>query len=105
MKIKHFYGNSYNAVKTQLFIAMTTYCLLMLFKLKNNLNCTLLELLRAVRHAPWGFFKDLIKLLKKNVQAKKRKIRKKVDWNNEYEIVLNEHFISDPWYDLHKMLI
>ena len=105
MKIKHFYGNSYNAVKTQLFIAMTTYCLLMLFKLKNNLNCTLLELLRAVRHAPWGFFKNLIKLLKKNVQAKKRKIRKKVDWNNEYEIVLDEHFISDPWYDLHKMLI
>jgi len=47
----------------------------------------------------------LIKLLKKNVQAKKRKIRKKVDWNNEYEIVLNEYFISDPWYDLNKMLI
>lgn len=28
-----------------------------------------------------------------------------VDWNNEYKIVLNEHFISEPWYDLHKMLI
>lgn len=103
MTIKHFYGNSYNAVKTQLFIALTTYCLLMIFKLKNNLNCTLLELLRALRHSPWGLFKDLIKSFTKSVKSKHGK--RKIDWNNDYQITLNEYMISDPWYDLHKMLI
>jgi len=75
----------------------------MIFKLKNNLNCTLLELLRAVRHSPRGLFKDLIKSFKKSVKTKHGK--RKIDWNNEYEIILNEYMISDPWYDLNKMFI
>jgi IS4 transposase len=62
MVIKHFYGNSYNAVKTQLFRSVITYCLLMIIKIENNFNCSLLEILRAVRNSPWGEFKKLLKL-------------------------------------------
>jgi hypothetical protein len=103
MTIKHFYGNSYNAVKTQLFIAMTSYCLLMIFKLKNNLKCTLLELLRAVKHAPWGLFLDLINLFSKSTQVKRR--QKRFDWNKEYEIIIKEYSFDDPVYMLDFLFV
>jgi len=47
--IKHFYGTSQPAVENQLFIALCTYCLLMLLKFETGFSKPLLELSRILK--------------------------------------------------------
>jgi len=47
--MKHFYGTSQPAVENQLYIALCSYCLLMLIKLKTGFSKTLLELSRILK--------------------------------------------------------
>ena len=46
--VKHFYGTSQPAVENQLFIALCTYCLLMLLKVETGFSKPLLELSRIL---------------------------------------------------------
>lgn len=48
LRVKHFYGLSPKAVENQLLIALTTYCLLMLLKLKSGYQGSLLTIKRLV---------------------------------------------------------
>ena len=48
LKVKHFYGLSQQAVENQLFIALITYCLLMLLKLKTGYKGPLLNIKRLL---------------------------------------------------------
>lgn len=47
--IKHLYGTSQPAVENQLYIALNSYCLLLLLKLKTGYQKTLLELTRVLK--------------------------------------------------------
>lgn len=48
MHVKHFYGLSQQAVETQLYIALVTYCLLKLIKLKTGYEGPLLNIRRLL---------------------------------------------------------
>ena len=48
LKIQSFWGQSENAVKTQIWIAISTYILVLIVKFKLNLNQTLYEILQLV---------------------------------------------------------
>ena len=48
LKIKSFYGNSFNAVKTQLWIAISVYALLAIIKKKLNIEHSLYTFLQLV---------------------------------------------------------
>ena len=48
LKIKSFYGNSFNAVKTQIRIAVSTYLLLAIIKKKLKIECALYTFLQVV---------------------------------------------------------
>ncbi len=66
LKAKHPHGLSKQAVETQLYIVLITYCLLEIVKLKNSYTGSLLEiqrLLKACFHEPFSCF--LTKLLRK----------------------------------------
>ena len=95
LTVKHFYGNSYNAIKIQLFIVMTVYCLLMIVKLTYNFTGSLLEILRAIKHNIWGRFKDLIKLFVKKVVPRGK--RTKFDWKAEYLSITQIFNVKDEF--------
>lgn len=48
LKIKSFYGNSFNAVKTQIWIAVSVYVLLAIIKKKLKIECSLYTFLQVV---------------------------------------------------------
>jgi hypothetical protein len=98
MTVKHFYGNSYNAIKTQLFIVMTVYCLLISVKIENKMDCNLLELLRAMKNSPWGKFRNLFELfVKKENKKHNRNRRWKMDWKEEYNRILGTFEVYDEY--------
>ena len=48
LKIKHFYGTSFNAVKIQIFIAIITFCLVSIIKYDMKLSLTTYEILHIL---------------------------------------------------------
>jgi hypothetical protein len=61
--VKHFYGLSKQAVENQLFIALITYCLLILMKLKTNFNGPLLTIRRLLDTCLFEPFSNFLKKL------------------------------------------
>ena len=49
LTVKHLYGESPQAVENQVFMALITYCLLMLLKMETGFTGTLLEIQRLVK--------------------------------------------------------
>lgn len=60
VKIKTFYGTSENAVKNQIFIALITYCLLLLVKLERKSQHSLLQISRWLNVFLWQSFEEWI---------------------------------------------
>ena len=48
LKIKHFYGTSFNAVKTQIYVAIITFCLVVIIKYDMKLYLTTYEILHIL---------------------------------------------------------
>jgi hypothetical protein len=85
LTVKHLYGESPQAVENQVFMALITYCLLMLLKMETGFTGTLLEIQRLVKTCflePFDTF--LQKLLREKRRSKGR--RKIVD----YQIIFEE---------------
>jgi hypothetical protein len=89
LKIKSFYGKSENAVFTQIWIALITYCLQVLMQLKFNHNGPLLELKRSLQNLlfdPLGVF--LRSLFRKPTRESKG--RRKYNWEEEFEFIVSQ---------------
>ena len=48
LKIKHFYGTSFNAVKIQIYVAIITFCLVAIIKYDMKLDLTTYEILHIL---------------------------------------------------------
>lgn len=88
-KVKTFYGKSSNAVVNQIFIALITYCLLILTKLKEGYTGTLLECLRILKANVFSSYNTFSKKLKKP-PSRTSKGRRKTDFENEFETIFND---------------
>ncbi|MED4570968.1 IS4 family transposase [Brevibacillus agri] len=60
VKIKTFYGTSDNAVRNQVFLALITYCLLLLVKRERNSQHSLLQISRWLKVFLWQTFEQWI---------------------------------------------
>ncbi|MGG1253515.1 IS4 family transposase [Brevibacillus agri] len=60
VKIKTFYGTSDNAVRNQVFLALIAYCLLLLVKLEQNSQHSLLQISRWLKVFLWQTFEQWI---------------------------------------------
>ncbi|SHJ88105.1 transposase, IS4 family [Anaerobranca californiensis DSM 14826] len=86
LKVKHFYGLSQNAVKNQLLIALITYCLLTILKIKAGYHGNLLKIKRLLHTCLYDSFQLFIKkLLYKEINYSKGRRRRANDLI--YEII------------------
>jgi hypothetical protein len=85
LRVKHFYGTSRQAVENQLFIALITYCLLMLLKLKTGYKGPLLEIKRTLDTCLYEPFTAFVQKLYRKPKRSSRG-RRKVN----HEIIFQE---------------
>lgn len=84
LEIKHFYGTSPRAVETQLLMALTTYCLLLLVKLRYGVSEDLLKIKRCFIACLYEEFETFLrKILKKPTRTSRG--RKKIDYEGEFK--------------------
>lgn len=76
LTIKHFYGQSGQAVENQLYIALITHCLLNMFKADSGYTDTLLELKRMLLSCLHSSFDDFLKRLRRSPSRGSRGRRK-----------------------------
>ncbi|MCR4441569.1 MAG: transposase, partial [Peptococcaceae bacterium] len=72
LRVKHFYGTSEQAVENQIFIALITYCLLMLMKLKVGYRGPLLTIKRLLHTCLCESFKSFVQKLYRVPQRSSR---------------------------------
>jgi len=72
LRIKAFYGTSDNAVKTQIWIAISVYVLVAIIKKRLNLDCTLYKLLQIL--SVTIFEKDNILHILRNIDSQDEKV-------------------------------
>jgi hypothetical protein len=103
LTVKHLYGESPQAVENQIFMALITYCLLMLLKMETGFTGTLLEIQRLVKTCflePFDTF--LQKLLREKRRSKGR--RKIVDYQIIFEETMRQvvtgeaDYLDDPTF-------
>jgi hypothetical protein len=88
-KVKTFYGKSANAVENQIFIALITYCLLILVKLREGYKGTLLECLRILKSNIFNGYNEFIEKLEK--RASKPSVgRRKSNHENNFKKICDD---------------
>lgn len=87
LKIKSFYGKSENAVYTQIWIALITYCLQVLIQLKFHHEGPLLELKRTLRNLLFSPLDEFIRSLFRK-PTRNSKGRKKYNWEKEFQFIV-----------------
>lgn len=75
LKIKTFYGKSKNAVYTQIWIALITYCLQVLLQLKFNYEGPLLDFRRTLQNLLFKPLGDLVQSLFRRPTASQKAVR------------------------------
>jgi IS4 transposase len=85
LRVKHFYGLSRQAVENQLFIALITYCLLMLVKLQVSYRGPLLTIKRLIHTCLYEPFTSFVQKLYRDPQ-RTSKGRRKVN----HELIFQE---------------
>lgn len=104
LRIKHFYGLSPWAVENQLFIALMTYCLLLLLKLKTCYRGPLLTIKRLLHTCLLEPFTSFVKKLYRPTRKFKGR-RRKVDHETIFQETLRQvvqgeaDFLDDLSYD------
>lgn len=83
--IKHFYGTSQPAVENQLYIALNSYCLLLLLKLKTGYQKTLLDLTRILKVSLYKPFTAFVQILHRK-PIRSTKGRRRIDNDKIYQI-------------------
>ena len=100
--VKHFYGTSQPAVQNQLYIALSSYCLLLLLKLKTGYQKTLLDLTRILKVSLYKPFTAFVQLLhRKSVRSSKG--RRRIDNDRIYQMVerqVMEAYGLSQYYDV-----
>lgn len=104
LKFKTFYGKSENAVYNQIWIALITYLLQVLIKLKYHHKGSLLELQRYLVDY---LFKDLSEFIKSlsHSPTRRSKGRRKYDWEKEFQLIVRQFeegevsYLDDLTYD------
>lgn len=89
LKIKTFYGKSENAVYTQIWIALITYCLQVLLKLKLNHHGPLLDFKRTVQDLLFHGFDQFVRSLFREA-TRTSNGRKKYDWESEFQLIVKQ---------------
>jgi hypothetical protein len=84
LRVKHFYGISEQAVKNQIFIALITYCLLMLMKLKAGYKGPLLTIKRLIHTCLCEPFASFVRKLYRKPQRSSRG-RRRIDHEAIYQ--------------------
>jgi len=104
LHVKHLYGFSRQAVENQLYIALITYCLLMILKLNTDFRGHLLivkRLLRVCVYEPFNVF--VKKLTSKSIRSSKG--RRRLNHEEVFRQTLNQvmtgeaDFLNDLTYD------
>ncbi|MDK2905987.1 MAG: hypothetical protein PWQ67_341 [Clostridia bacterium] len=89
-RVKHFYGLRQQAVENQLLIALITYCLLMLLKLKIGFQGPLLTIKRLLDTCLLEPFTEFIKKLNKKPKRSTKGRRKPPDHEAVYQKTLRQ---------------
>lgn len=87
LKIKHFYGKSQNAVYTQIWIALITYCLQVLLKLTLNHKGTLLDFKRTLQHLMFVPFDAFVRALFRTPDRRSNG-RRKQHWERDFQHIV-----------------
>jgi len=87
LTIKHLFGKSKAAVVNQLFIALITYCLMMLIKYKVAYRGSLLDIQRLLRECLYEPFTSFVQKLHRNGNSTKG--RQRQDSERVYEETMN----------------
>lgn len=102
--VKHFYGTSQPAVENQLYIALCSYCLLMLIKLETGFSKTLLEMSRILKVNFFGLFTVFVEKLRR--WRRKSRGRRKLNHETIYRMTewqvletLEAGHLNDLTYD------
>jgi len=87
LKVKKFYGQSANAVYSQIWLALITYCLLLLTQVNLKAKNSLLEIQRHLKDnlfQPFSVFLDILR----RQSTKTSRGRQKKDYNREFQQLL-----------------
>ena len=96
MHVKHMYGTGKNAVENQLYIALATYCLLMILKLKSGFDGSLLTMKRLLRICYYEAYDIFLnKLFKKRRSSRGRH---RVDHEAAFKQTLQELTVDGDEY-------
>jgi hypothetical protein len=102
--VKHFYGTSQPAVENQLYIALCSYCLLMLIKLKTGFTKTLLELSRILKvslYEPFTVFVDKLRRWRRKSRGRRKLNHEMIYRMTEWQVLetLEADHLNDLTYD------
>ena len=93
-KVKTFYGKSANAVENQILIALITYCLLILVKLREGYKGTLLECLRILKSNIFNGYNEFLENLEKK-PSKSSVGRRKSNLENDFKKICDDFIKGD----------
>jgi hypothetical protein len=104
LRVKHFYGLSQQAVENQILIALITYCLMALVKVKTSYRGSLLTIKRVLRTCLYDTFEAFVRQLRREpMHASKG--RRKIDYNKIYQETVRQvmdresELLYDTTYD------
>ena len=102
--VKHFYGTSQPAVENQLFIALCTYCLLMLLKVETGFSKPLLELSRILTASFFEQYTVFVEKLRRwrRKSRGRRKLNHEIIYRmTEWQVIetLDASHLNDLTYD------
>ena len=89
LKVKKFFGKSQNSVYSQIWLALITYCLLLMVKLELSENGTLLDIQRGLKDTlfkPYEVFLEVLRMIPRQVNPRNK--RKAADPDEQYERLL-----------------
>ena len=89
LKVKKFYGQSTNAVYSQIWLALITYCLLLLTQINLKAKNSLLDIQRLLRDNLFKPFSVFLAILRRQ-STKTSRGRQKNDYNRQFEQLLKE---------------
>jgi len=87
LKVKKFYGQSANAVYSQIWLALITYCLLLLTQINLKTKNSLLDIQRLLKDNLFKPFNIFLEILQRQSSRTSRG-RQKNDYNQEFEQLL-----------------
>ena len=92
LKIKRFYGTSYNAVLNQIYAALILYCVLKLLHIQLGSGYNFLEMVRLIAGGLWNPFMVLKETLKPTGQ---KSTRRRFNWKKTYKNLISQYRVED----------